>query len=97
MSDGEESEQDRLRRCQVTLRFRCYKRWDDLKQTTEGDVRHCDTCNLAVRHVQTREQLIAARSADQCVMASFDDAEEPAGTFVGQMEVLDWPEPPPNS
>lgn len=49
------------------MEFECPKQWETMEETSNPDVRHCDSCNKDVHFCATEEKLDRMAAAGECV------------------------------
>lgn len=54
-----------LRNC--IFGFKCTAKWEDMLETDNQNIRHCDLCNKNVYHVSDKNDLLMAIELDRCV------------------------------
>lgn len=54
-----------IRNCK--FRYECSKKWEDLMQTFDKDVRYCHQCGSDVHYCRTQEELYEAMADNYCV------------------------------
>jgi len=60
-----------IRNC--TFAFKCDKRWEDLKQGSDPDIRFCGACQRNVHFCHTADQLKKAIILNRCVTIEIAD------------------------
>lgn len=61
-----------IRNC--TFAFKCDKRWEDLKQGSDRDIRFCGACQRDVYFCHTADQLKEAIVLNRCVTIEIADS-----------------------
>jgi uncharacterized protein (TIGR02996 family) len=95
----------RIENCDRLFAFRCPKKWENLKETEETDVRYCEGCNKTVYYCNDIETAHVHARRGECVAIALgverttDDLKEKPHHFIGRtMGIMAFdpvPEPVP--
>lgn len=92
----------RIENCTKLFAFRCPKKWENLKETAEADVRYCESCDKTVRYCHDIYDARRVARTGGCVAVAIgvprrpDDLKEPEVRHLMGMIAFDpTPEPPP--
>jgi len=73
-----------IRNCVVEFRKVCPLQWENLWQTSDPAVRHCETCKRDVHFCHTDEEALAHAKAGHCIAKpQLDEAQLP-GIYIGE-------------
>ncbi len=79
-----------IRNC--NFRYECTKKWEDLMQTYDKNVRHCINCHSDVHYCRTQEELYEAMVHNYCVAVEIKRSpDDPIEIYVGDVAPPPYP------
>ena len=82
-----------IRNCAVEFRKICPLQWENLWQTADPTVRHCDTCKRDVHFCENDSEAIAHAQAGHCIAKPQLHESELPTIYVGEPKITALPIP----